>query len=93
MVLTKTETTFADLKAKAKQRDNIRVGATKDIERRRSEYQREGYSGTMFYFKTKNMKTAENELLKCTCEGLCPMNVQQNSNASEEEGYVYVIIG
>jgi len=35
----------------------IRVGATeRDPEQRAREYEREGYSGQMFYAETKNMK-------------------------------------
>ena len=92
-MLTTAQVAFETLKQKAKQVNDERVGATKDIERRRSEYERAGYSGTMYYFKTANMKTAENTLLNdCKSSGACPMNVQKRSNAPASEGYVYVII-
>ena len=69
-----------------------RVGATIDIERRRGEYERKGYSGTMYYFKSENMKNDEDKLLnKCKSSGVCPRNVQKVSNAKASPGYVYVI--
>ena len=92
MPLTTSPVTFHVLKQKAKQGNNERVGATIDIERRRGEYQREGYSGTMYYFKTENMKKAEDELLnECKSSGVCPGNVQKASNTKADPGYVYVI--
>ena len=92
MPLVLSKISFKDLKEKANHRNNKRVGATVAIERRRGEYEREGYTGTMFYFQTQNMNHAENELLECTSKGLCPRNVQGSSNAQHKEGYVYVII-
>jgi hypothetical protein len=90
MPLTLSLVTFEILKQKAKQVNNERVGATIDIERRRSEY---GYNGTMYYFKTANMKNAENILLnECKSSGVCPGNVHKVSNVAESAGYVYVII-
>ena len=92
-MLTTVSVPFETLKQKAKQVNNDRVGATNDIERRRGEYERKGYSGTMYYFKTANMKNAENILLnECKSSGVCPGNVQTTSNAQASEGYVYVII-
>ena len=68
----------------------IRCGATTDIERRRDEYEDEGYSGTMFYAETQNMMFAEDKLLEIRV----PLhNVHESSNAQEEEGFVYVIKG
>ena len=91
-MLTTVPVTFEVLKQKAKQVNSERVGATIDIERRRSEYQ-SSYSGIMYYFKTANMNHAENILLnECTCSGVCPGNVQKKSNAPASGGYVYVII-
>ena len=68
----------------------IRVGATTDPERRRKEYQREGYRGTMICAKTQNMKKAENKLLEA-CR-TCTANIQRSSNVvAEKPGYVYGI--
>ena len=68
----------------------IRCGATIDIERRRDEYEEEGYSGTMFYAETQNMMFAEDKLLDIRVPR---HNVQEVSNAQEEGGFVYVIKG
>ena len=87
-MLTTVSVSFETLKQKAKQVNNERVGATKDIERRQSEYEKKGYSGKMYYFKTENMHSAENKLLS---ECVCPGNVQKESNAQASGGYVYVI--
>lgn len=93
MPLNKISVSFEVLKQKARQTNNERVGATIDIERRRKEYERDGYTGTMFYFKTENMERAENALLgECKSSGVCAKNVQKLSNAQPSEGYVYVII-
>ena len=92
MPLTLSQVSFETLQQKAKQVNDERVGATNDIERRRGEYQRKGYSGTMYYFKTENMKNAEDKLLnQCKSSGVCPGNVQKKSNAQASPGYVYVI--
>ena len=91
-MLTTVSVPFETLKQKAKQVNDERVGATKDIERRRGEYERNGYSGTMYYCKVLNMKSEENTLLnECKSSGVCPRNVQKTSNAQASEGYVYVI--
>ena len=92
-MLITAKVTFETLQQKAKQVNSERVGATTDIERRRSEYERSGYSGTMYYFKTENMEKAENILLNgCKASGACPGNVQKKSNAPASGGYVYVIV-
>ena len=92
MPLTTSQVPFETLKQLAKQVNNERVGATTDIERRRSEYEQKGYSGTMYYFKTANMKNAESILLnECKSSGACQRNVQKVSNAPASAGYVYVI--
>ena len=87
-MLTTVSVSFETLKQKAKQVNNERVGATNDIERRRGEYERKGYSGKMYYFKTENMHSTENKLLS---ECVCPGNVQKESNAQASGGYVHVI--
>ena len=89
-MLTTAKVTFETLKQKAKQVNSKRVGATTEIERRRSEYERDGYSRTMYYFKTENMENAENILLN-GCKA-CPGNVQRKSNAPDSPGHVYVIV-
>ena len=68
----------------------IRTGATVDVDRRRDEYEEDGYSGTMFFAETRNMKFAEDRLLEIRVPRY---NEQTLSNAQEEEGYVYVIQG
>ena len=92
MPLVTSSVTFEQLKEKAKQVNNDRVGATEDIQRRKGEYERNGYRGTMYYSKTPNMKSEENTLLSvCKAYGACPRNVQRVSNAQASPGYVYVI--
>ena len=84
MPLTTSQVPFETLKQLAKQVNNERVGATTDIERRRGEYERGGYSGTMYYFNTANMKNAESILLnECKSSGACQRNVQKASNAKD----------
>ena len=56
-----SQVSFEILKQRAKQVNDERVGATTDIEWRRGEYEWDGYSGTMYYFKTENMKKAEDK--------------------------------
>ena len=90
MPLVTSSVSFEQLKELAERND--RVGATEDIQRRKGEYERDGYRGTMYYFKTPNMKSAENTLLSvCKACGACPRNVQRVSNAQASPGYVYVI--
>ena len=79
-----------DLQDIIEEKGAIRCGATIDIERRRDEYEDEGYSGTMFYAETQNMMFAEDKLLEIRVPR---HNVQEVSNAQEEEGFVYVIKG
>ena len=73
----------------------IRVGATKrPIQERAQEYERDGFSGIMFYADTTNMKYAENRLLKLAKEkGAAIHNEHKKSNVGEEEGFVYIIQG
>ena len=69
----------------------IGVGVTTVPDTRISTYQSQGYIGTMYVAKTKNMKQAENRLLEA-CQ-TCQLNVQRSSNVRAEDGYVYVIKG
>ena len=82
--------TFKELHQIAAQSGVIRVGATNDPNRRANQYEREGYSGQMYYFKTENMRKAEDKLLE-QAAGI--HNVQQRSNAENKPGYVYAIKG
>ena len=68
----------------------IRAGATIDPDRRRKEYENEGYSGIMYYSKTQNMTVAEDKLFEIRVPSA---NDQAKSNAQSEPGYVYVIVG
>ena len=84
--------TQAELHRLAREQGAIYVGATDDPHRRRTEHAEEGYSGTMYVTRTKNMKLAENKLLQTPHRH----NVQKQSNvakAEEAPGYVYVIKG
>ena len=66
MSLTLSKVSFETLQQKAEQVNDERVGATNDIERRRGEYQQKGYSGTMYYYETENMKNDE-DILHAKC--------------------------
>jgi len=68
---------------------SIYSGSTDDPQRRAREHEREGYSGTMYYWHTQNMKHAENQLL----EKKPRHNIEYTSNAKPEPGYVYAIHG
>ncbi len=93
MAVSVQEVTQAQLQIKAQLPNAPRVGATKDPQRRAGEYGREGYTGTMFYARTENMKQAENRLLQdCTYAKTCAANAQKKSNAQPEPGYVYVLV-
>ncbi len=88
-VVSAQEVTQAQLHRKKILPNAPRVGSTKDPQRRAGKYGQEGYTGTMFYARTKNMKQAENRLLQdCTCAA----NAQKKSNAKPGPGYVYVIV-
>ena len=79
----------AELNKIAQQNNSIRVGSTINPESRANQYEREGYSGTMYYAKTANMCYAENKLLEKDTRH----NVHSCSNSSDQAGYVYVING
>ena len=79
-----------DLQEIIERHGSIRTGATTRIDARRGEYQNEGYTGTMYYAETQNMMLAEDGLLAIRVPRY---NTQEESNAQEEEGYVYVING
>ena len=65
-----------------------RVGATNNWNRRRGEYAREGYRGTMYYASSNHMKQDENDLLDLRDY---EHNIQKKSNMQNNCGYVYAI--
>ena len=74
----------------------IRAGSTVKPSRRRREYQRIGYRGTMYYTETTNMHYAENELFRermTTFKGNFRHNHHAVSNCPERAGKVYLIHG
>lgn len=72
----------------------IRVGATTDVDQRASQYEREGYSGIMYFARTENMKRAEDKLLEIAMENDSgKWNVHEKSNVGEGDGYIYAIKG
>ena len=90
------EVSWEELKRHAKnsKRKAIRCGKTNNPHKRRGFYSRDpeyesAAGGTMYYFKTKNEKKAENKLLSLRN---WEKNVQKTSNAPDEAGYVYVIM-
>jgi hypothetical protein len=90
MPLQLKKVTQGDLKDIIEEHGSIRVGVTTRIDDRMCEYQDEGYTGTMYYADTENMWLAENRLLRIRI----PLhNEQEESNAQEEKGWVYVISG
>lgn len=68
----------------------VRVGATTKPSSRCASYQSEGYHGTMSVARTKNMRAAENKLLKRKNH---VHNVHCSSNVPAKPGYVYKIKG
>ena len=60
----------------------VRAGATEDCEFSRDQHEDEGYSGTMYYANTNNMKRAENKLLEI---GIPPYNQQEESIKLKKE--------
>ena len=81
---------FKELSEIADQNGAIRAGATIDPERRKRTYGADGYSGTMFYSWTENMRRAENRLFE---QHTFRHNIHNRSNCQPESGYVYVIKG
>jgi hypothetical protein len=73
--------------------DVHRVGASKNMQtlnRRRLHYQRNGYSGRMYYARTFNMQMSENTLL-ALCGDKCYRNIHKTSNVPPTIDYVYVL--
>ena len=67
----------------------VRVGASGNVDSRANQYEREGYSGVMYYAKTSNQMRAEDKRL----EHAHVHNRHQYSNAAAAPGYVYAIKG
>lgn len=88
--LTIQHTTQMDLHNLAAEHGSIRVGVTTDLDARIRSYENKGYSGTFYVAPTQNMMQAENRLLS----GYDFRHNQQNqSNASDKPGWVYLIRG
>ena len=83
------EVSFGELKEIGQKRGASYVGSTVNLDGRADQHERDGYSGVMFYFRTKNMMRAEDELLEYP--GV--HNVYEWSGAQAKPGYVYVIKG
>ena len=67
-------------------------GATVDLEKRRNEHERSlKLSGkrVMYYWKTRNMKRAENKILD---RKKFRLNSHKTSNAVAKPGFVYIIV-
>lgn len=79
-----------DLYEIADQNFSIRCGATIDPSARAKQYERYGYSGTMYYSETQNMKKAENKLLE---NYTFLHNIYERSGVDSEPGYIYIIKG
>ncbi len=74
---------------KARGKKAIRCGLTNDPQRRKNEYSRDGYNGTMYFARTNNMKRDEQKLLNVKD---WRDNIQKRSNGQEKSGYVYIIV-
>lgn len=81
--------TLAELLEIANERGSVRVGSTINPNSRASSYASDGYRGTMYVVSTNNMRRSEDRLLAAGTRH----NVQSYSNAAEDEGFVYVIVG
>jgi len=84
------QVTQQELHSIAEEKFSIYVGATIDANRRRTEHQRAGISGTMYYASTTNMRQAEDKLLSF---GKYAHNRHGESGKEEGDGFVYVIQG
>ncbi len=86
MPLKMKKVSFEELKSKAK--NAVYVGATVNIDDR-SQIHGKNYNGEICYFKTQNMRQAENTLLQTSRRS---DNIHQESNVDDAAGYVYAII-
>ena len=78
--------TQEELQGIAAQPGSIYVGSTEDVERRKGQHERDGFSGKLYYARTANMKKAEDKLLKDLYRG--KHNSHKRSNAEETDGCV-----
>lgn len=88
----KQKVPFKELKQKAAEKNSIYVGSTKNIDTRISQHKsKSNLDGKVYYSETKNMKSAENGLLKIKDFQL---NQQKTSNRPNNEevpkGKVYL---
>lgn len=79
-----------DLRDHTFRRGTVRAGVTTNPEVRAFFYERDGYSGTMYLARTRDMRRAEDKLFS---RRDYRHNVQRRSNAKAEPGYVYLIVG
>ena len=86
-------TTLDKLLKKSKEVGSIRVGSTKDLRRRKRQYEKQGYVGLMYHTESQNMKVDEDRLLDQMEKYDIKYNVYRKSGAKAEPGYVYVIQG
>jgi len=87
MNLKKKSVSWHELLNIVRKRKSIRCGSTINIDQRRASYNGT-YKGTMYYCRTINMELRENTLLNFK---KWKDNSQQESNAPQEKGYVYII--
>ena len=66
--------------------DSVCVGSTIDVVSEVERFEKEHYTGIMFYCRTQNMFKAENRLLKFPGSH----NTQKTSSARSKDGYIYV---
>jgi hypothetical protein len=72
----------------------IGVSFEDQFNKRCGDHEKEGFHGTIYYFKTTNMCTMEDKLLGILKETSRPhYNKHEVSNKNEFRGYVYVIVG
>ena len=84
-----SKVSFGKLKEIGQDRGAIYVGSTDDVNGRADDHEDDGYSGIMYYSRTKNKMRDEDKLLEHP--GI--HNVQLWSGAQPKPGYVYVIKG
>ena len=77
-------------KIHAKKPNNLMVGATTNVADYAAKYKSKGYSGTMYYAATDNMKMKANKLLH---DNPGKYNENERSGVPETEGFIYVIRG
>ena len=89
VVQLKTQRKLLELSRK---RGVIYAGRSNNPRRRADQHEGKGYSGTLYYVKTKNMRKAENRLLMHR-KYLHNKDRMSDRTGSVKEGYVYIIKG